>query len=358
MSSSTPRRAERRPFPALEFAAALNFAAALITAAALIPATALVLCGPALADEHQGGTPTARAGIAAPVDREAAPLLWRVEAAAHNAGTPPGQLYLLGSIHVGPPEGWILAPALLEIFEQADALVVEIDMRGPDPAGQDDALMRYGLLPATESLKNHVSEETYASLREYLGHDPRALVNLNPWQAWMVATMLLAREVERLGYPAAAGVDLQFMKIAESGKPIVALETANEQLAMLGGMSDATQELMLKDTLLQMPNLGAHLDALESAWRRGDESKLASLLFRGLEEHPEFGPYYDRVVFDRNKTMGERLREITRGGGTYFAVVAAIHLVGSRSIPAYFSERGYTVTVTPLHADLSPVIAP
>ena len=276
--------------------------------------------------------------------RRAKPILWQVDLSPHHSGEKAGRLYLLGSIHVGPPDGWQLCPEVMDLFDRADALVVEVDLRGPGAERQDEAVMRYGLLPAGESLKNHLSSETYSQLGAHLEQTKRSLANVNAWRAWMVATMLVSREIERLGYPTDAGLDVDLMRRAGNTKQVLGLETSEEQLSMLGGMSDAHQELMLKDTLNQMPEIATYFEALKSAWQRGDESALTAILFEELESNPELAPFYERVIFDRNKTMGARLRTLTPPGNTYFVVVGANHLVGDRGIPAQFSRLGYTVT--------------
>ena len=45
------------------------------------------------------------------------------------AGGAGATLLLLGTIHVGPPEGWRFSPDVLEAVRRADRFILEIDLR-------------------------------------------------------------------------------------------------------------------------------------------------------------------------------------------------------------------------------------
>lgn len=276
----------------------------------------------------------------AAADRESQPASWQVE------GPFGGELFLLGSIHVGPKEGWTLPPEAMARFEAADALLVEVDMRGGNPEEQDAAVMRHAFLPPGESVKDHLSPDTYARLERYITRQGRNMVNVHPWKPWMLATMVLLEELQRLGYPTEAGVDLDLMQRAGESKAVIGLETTEEQLRLLGGLSRENQELMLKDTLLQLDDIEAHFLALKEAWRTGDVDALEALLFAELKRNPELTPFYEAVIFERNETMCERMARRIEPETKLFAVVGAAHLVGERGIPACLEARGNRVERT------------
>jgi uncharacterized protein YbaP (TraB family) len=224
-------------------------------------------------------------------------------------------------------------------------LVVEVDMREGSPEMQDDAVMRYGLLPGGESLKNHISPELYKELERYVTSIGQSMINLNPWKPWMVATMLLGFETARLGYPSETGLDLDLIARARDTQRVIGLETMAEQLALLGDMAPDKQELMLKDMLLQSKDIESYFNKLKEAWRTGDEAELQAILFRELETTPELAPFYERIIFGRNLTMCDRLQKLMQGSQeTFFGVVGAYHLVGPRGIPACLSSRGFRIT--------------
>ncbi len=306
-----------------------------VSALAVLAIVWLTACEPP-APPRQGDAPViGEAGGPSPNDAD--PAFWQIE------GSSGGRLFLLGSIHVGPVEGWKLPANVLTRFDSADALLVEVDMREGSPTEQDDAVLQHALLPPGQSVKKHLSAETYAVLEEHITASGRSMVNIHPWKPWMIATMLLLEELQRLGYPTEAGVDLDLMTRAGEAKPIIGIETSEEQLRLLGGLSPENQELMLKDMLLQMSRIEAHFAALRDAWREGDTAALETLLFEELERTPELAPFYEAVIYGRNTTMCERLDQRIAADKTLFAVVGAAHLVGPRGVPACLAAKGHQV---------------
>ena len=277
----------------------------------------------------------------------AAPRLWQGAAAPAASGGAQGSLFLLGSIHVGPPGGWEFAPYVEEAFAAADVLVVEADLEAQDPEARDDATLRYGLLATDESLSQRIPPELYAALRARLEELGQPIMGLDRLEPWMVAIALTAMEIELAGYSPESGVDLQLMRRARGHKEIVGLETAREQLAMLDGLPAELQSLMLRDVLLHGDDMQGFFLALMEAWRRGDQAALERLVFRELEAHPELSPFYETIIFQRNETMAAKLAALASSGRRVFAVVGAAHMAGERGIPAQLGELGMALKVVP-----------
>jgi uncharacterized protein YbaP (TraB family) len=149
-------------------------------------------------------------------------------------------------------------------------------------------------------------------------------------------------ELQSAGYDAAHGVDRQFID-RPSGKPIVALETAAEQLDLLDRLPLRIQQIMLSDALNQSPHFDRATDQLIEAWRYGDERALQELIFRPVAKDAEFELFYDSIFFRRNEAMARRLAELARDGKTRFAVLGAGHMLGARGIPSLLCDRGFEV---------------
>lgn len=293
-----------------------------------------------------GGAPGALATSKSNAER-AKPIFWQIDAPTRDGQPKAGRLYLLGSIHVGPVGGWQLPRGILDRFDAATALIVEVDMRGGSAEKQDGLVRQRAMLPDGRSLKHFISPRLYRTLARHLRKTNRNLANINIWRPWMVATMLLTFELERLGYPTEAGLDLDMMARVGPHQRVIALETMEEQLNSLSSMSRSNQELMLRDMLLQMDDVEKYFEEMKEAWRLGDAAKLQEVLFRELEATPELAPFYEHLIYDRNESMCKRLEEHLAGGETLFGVVGAYHLVGSRGIPACLAKRGFTVKRLP-----------
>src|SRR5690606_30128719 len=94
-------------------------------------------------------------------------------------------IYLLGSVHfLSPTEK--LPLAMEQAYDDAEALVMELDMDDLDPLQMQKATLDLGMLPPEESLQQHLGAETYALVaakaRE-LGIEPAMLDRFRPWLA-------------------------------------------------------------------------------------------------------------------------------------------------------------------------------
>ena len=63
----------------------------------------------------------------------------------------------------------------------------------------------------------------------------------------------------------------------------------------------------------------------------------------GLADWPELKVFYEKVIFERNERMAERLGVLAQDGRLRFAVIGAGHLVGPRGIPALLHAQGFRI---------------
>jgi uncharacterized protein YbaP (TraB family) len=135
---------------------------------------------------------------------------------------------------------------------------------------------------------------------------------------------------------------MYFARKAAKSKPILELESVEEQTNLILNMPDAN--LLLKYTLLDISNYGKALDAITEAWKEGDSQKLDTLLMKeNFDKYPELASVTDEMIFKRNKSMAGKIKEYLATNQTYFVVVGAGHLTGNRSILTHLQEAGYPV---------------
>lgn len=250
-----------------------------------------------------------------------------------------GPLVLMGSMHLGagPIE---LGPLLSSAFARADVLVLELD---PDGTGLLESLRlmaQYAQLPEGESLADYLSPESYEALRVWAERNDVGLASLTPFAPWIAATIVEMEEWKARGYEEKYGSERQFLRFAkQQGKPIEELESAQEQLSAISSVDMKTQEYML-EAALRAPD--ADYAEMARLWRSGDEEALAAFLTKDMHE---LGAQLlaERLMYERNQRMVERLVARSLDGRTRFVLVGVGHMVGERSIPEMFERRGYSV---------------
>jgi len=264
-------------------------------------------------------------------------ILWAVDG-AHNT------VYLLGSIHVLRAGDSALTETAERAYEDAEQLVMEIDLDDPelaDPVALLDAMREAALLPAGQTLREVLGSD-YAAIRDRARQSGVDLEPLEPFAPWFVATLLLQVELAKRGFLPELGIEHQLAgRAIADGKPIQGLETAEDQFAVLAGLSLPEQKRFLLMTLEESADLDEQIADLLGAWRSGDTAALGRALSDEFESFPEL---YRPLTEDRNRAWIDDLVELLDDRDDYLVVVGALHLVGRNSVVDLLRQRGYTVT--------------
>jgi uncharacterized protein len=269
-------------------------------------------------------------------DRE---LLWKMT--SESGAT----LYLLGTVHVFKPEDYPLPAEMEKVFEKARALIVEVDVTKTDPRFSQAFVAQRGLYPASDNLMEHVSTSSRILLQDYCTRRNIQLARLVRMKPWLVALTVLQMELARLGYVPSAGIDVHFLNEANTkGKKIISLETMEFQLNLFASLPDDLQEMDLNLSLVDLGKLPTDAGEMMRAWMDGDDKAMDEVMTKDIKEHPELSPVQEKLLYERNITMAEKLEAYLKGGtDTYLVAIGAGHLVGDRSVLALLKKRGYSV---------------
>lgn len=271
------------------------------------------------------------------------PTLW----SAQPEGASEPLFYLLGSIHVGDPRMRDLGREVERAYRRAEEIVVEADVSRVDLTEARLMMQRYGGIPAPERLRDRVSPETWELLQAYLAQQQLPPDTFDSVAPWLVATSIAVVQFRALGFREELGVDRLFTERATADRvPIVELESAEEQFALFGNLSPELQDLMLRDTLERTREMPNEATLLMEAWARGDDATLEAIALGPLARSPEFEPFYERVLFERNERMAARLAQLALDGRVRLVVVGAGHMLGRRGIPSLLSARGFEIRKT------------
>ena len=275
-------------------------------------------------------------GIGVPADARDRHTLWTVDGEQNT-------VYLLGSIHVLRAGDDGLPRVAEDAYEDAEQLVMEIDLDDAfagDAAALLGAMQRMALLPEEESLREVLGAD-YDTINARAREAGLDLALLDRFAPWFVAVTLLQLELAKRGFSPELGVEqgLAARAVAD-GKPILGLETAEQQFAVLAGLPMPMQKQFLVMTLEDAAGLDAQIDELMRAWRDGDSDALARLLSEEFDEFPEL---YKPLTEDRNRAWLGQIVELLDDRDDYLVVVGALHLVGRNSVVDLLRQRGYEV---------------
>jgi len=280
---------------------------------------------------------TVMAAAPAAADTAERSVVWSVRG-EHNT------VYLFGSIHVLRPGDVGLPRAAAAAYDDAEQLVMEIDMDDPaiaDPLAMAGQMQRYAQLPAGQSLRSVLGDD-HPTVAAYVREAGLDIALLDGFAPWFVGLMVLQLEVAKRGFDPAHGIEQQLTDRAVADrKPILGLETPADQFAVLASLSLPEQKRFLLMTLEETDQADAKLDQLLNAWRTGDTATLAKVLSEEFEEFPEL---YRPLTEDRNRAWVEQLADLLDDRDDYLVVVGALHLVGRNSVVDLLRQRGYRVT--------------
>lgn len=260
-------------------------------------------------------------------------LLWRIE----GAGAPASHVF--GTVHLADPRVTRLPPAVARALDEARSLTLEA---GVDPASMLGVAGRMVFTDGRD-LPGVAGAELFgraAKLTEGLGL-PEPMLRL--FRPWAVAILLSVPPQDPTNV-------LDFVlerRASEQGKPIHQLETMDEQISVLEGLSQEDQVALLRQAVDEHEHLprriGRVVDAylardLAGLWRVSQEGVGAGAEERRLNE-----VFTRRLLHERNARMAERAEPRLRQGGAFIAV-GALHLYGGSGVLAELERRGWRVT--------------
>ncbi len=309
-----------------------------LTSIAALP-LALSACASTEAPAPVAATPVVEAPAPAPATpamRDAKPALWVLK----DADT---TIYLFGTIHLLPNDvEWFKGP-VKTAFDSSDALVLEII---EPPMGEMMQLMnKYGTATDGVKLSDRLDETTranYEAAMKGIGIPSAAFETRQPW---LVYITLYGMQLMNSGWDPNSGAEKVLTTAAkESGKPIMALETADEQFAILSGFTMEEQTAMLGQVVNDPEGGVRELNKLLEFWMKGDVDGIGNVMAStmGEAEAVEMA-----LLTKRNANWTVWIDKKMDEPGTYFIVVGAAHLAGDKSVQSMLAKEGLVAERVP-----------
>ena len=250
-------------------------------------------------------------------------------------------IYLLGSVHLLRADDHPLPSVMDEAYANAESVIMELDMDDLDPVEAQSLLTQLGLIQDGRSLSDLMGAGPYAQA-EVLAREAdiplSMLVRSEPWLAAMTVEQLM---LTRIGFNPLFGIENHFLEKAKADeKEILGLETMEEQLRFLDGMSLESQRALLLQSLKESVDIQKMMDELVDAWRHGDIDFMQDNMLDEMKQYPEL---YRTIVVERNRNWLGKIQELLDDEDDYLIVVGALHLIGEDGLPALLAEQGIEV---------------
>ncbi len=304
---------------------------------------------------------TQRDGPIPEPEEKAQPLFY------HVTSPEGGELWLLGSIHVGDPRTSYLPQGIYDALDGAEALAVEVDLVEMEERMDEDEdyaqeLQSHYYYDDGSAITDHVSQNTYDLGVAAMKRAGQYRFFLDQMQAAVWSSNLNSALQTGDGMYSDYGVDYRLLLRAhDKDLPVISLEDPAEHLAIGLGCSDRLQELLLLEAAQQdAEEYRASLREMYELWCQGSEQALTEYLTQEeqdetldgeelpegftQEEIDEANEEYEAYLMgERNPEMLKKAIGFLEDGQRVFYCVGLAHILGEDGLVAGLRAAGYTV---------------
>ena len=260
--------------------------------------------------------------------------MWQVDGGKNR-------IFLLGSVHLLRAADHPIPPVIYSAYEEAETLIMEMDMDDVDMIEAQAIITELGLIPDGGSLREMMGPGAWSEAEKLAARANIPLAMLASSKPWLAAITVEQLMLTRIGFDPSYGIESHMAdRAAADKKEILGLETVRQQLEFLNNMSLESQRALLLQSLEESIDLEAIMDELVGAWRHGDTRFLEHNMLEQIREHPEL---YDTIVVERNRDWVTQIEDLLGKGEDYLVIVGALHLIGEQGVPALLTGRGYDV---------------
>ena len=227
-----------------------------------------------------------------------------------------------------------------EAFREADALYVERDLHAVNQPDFGVRAMQASMYTDGRNLKSVLSAPVWQELEKFARERRVPVFSLFMFKPAFASFTLTLMETKRLEFT--NGVDAHyFYRARRAGKPVIALETIDQQIQFLQVVNDADADALIKATLDELKNLSETTQQATQSWRKGDMEKLDEL--KGKKLRTQAPDLYNEVVVKRNKSWLPKFAGMLKSEDVEMVLVDAMHFTGPGNLLELFAAEGYTV---------------
>jgi uncharacterized protein YbaP (TraB family) len=264
----------------------------------------------------------------------ARPSLWHVQGSK-------GDVYLLGSVHILPPDVQWRSPPIQGAIARADAFAFEVPQDAKAMARLQELIAAKGTLPPGQTLRSLLSKPAQADFDAALAASGLPLSAVERARPWLAGLQLLFAQIAKHNFAVETGVDAQLMAQAgKSGKPMRYLETIDQQFALLAPDDPVLEMEEFEAGLKDLRDIAGGIQPMVDAWAKGDQKTLDKLINGDLDRFPAARK---ALLDDRNSAWLPQIAAMLKRKQTVLVTVGAGHLTGPKGLPALLRKAGYKV---------------
>jgi uncharacterized protein len=271
--------------------------------------------------------------------------VWRIT----NTKAP---VYLIGSVHALNAHDYPLPAAYDLALNDCRQFLFEFD---PDKGDEFSKKFKVaGQYPSGVDIRQKINPQLLQWLRqnidtihlEYSSKDKKyharragfdSALQYKPW--WIAFHYFDVRGFADVTFK--HGVDNYLAgRAKKAGKQVGGLETVDEHVDVLAGLSDQDSEILLVDELSHGFEDEKHFNELRADWRRGDTRSLWLFDERLRRRAPRIAA---RIADDRNVRWIPRIEHEIQSGKPTAIVAGALHFSGPNSVVKLLEQRGYVI---------------
>lgn len=272
-----------------------------------------------------------------------AQLLWKVS--GNRLGRPS---YIMGTYHFAPSSMIDKIPGMEQAFDGCDVVIGELEkesMVGPEAQALAAQAM---MAPADSTLDKLYTPEDYAIIEgvfdKYFGSMGVKLSQMNVLKPMAISTQMQAMQAIKY-FPSLNPNDLIDVAVQtranEKGRPSMALETVEEQIALLFNAPIADQAVGLLESCKNDDKFTLLSTALVEAYMAQDLERIEAVL-NDPELNGDSDEGMEALLYDRNRNWAQKLATIMPERACLVCVGAG-HLPGQQGLLQLLRDAGYTV---------------
>lgn len=250
-------------------------------------------------------------------------------------------LFIGGTIHLLSAADYPLPAGFEDAYRQADQLVFETDLQQMKNPEMQKQILAQVIYADGQSLQQVLNRQTFQTLEQYLASRRIPVANVVRFKPGMLALTLTVIELQRLGLGGTGVDEFYGLKASNDRKKMGQLETVEEQLSFLTTLGDGYENDMITYTLRDLKELPSMMQALKTAWRKGDNRGLDEVALAPFKK--DFPAVYDKLIARRNRSWLPLIEAMLQTKDVEFVLVGALHLVGDDGLLAQLAARGYQV---------------